>query len=153
VKHKNSDLPSYWILAVFGIVITAAIILYVKGFFDNTKRSTDDLIESTTGVVEEFSEYEITMYEDEELQGSQVRNYIKRNLGDYTTTETAPFYVRVKTVVSGTNYIHDYVNKVHIKDIKNVSAVEYFIKPTAYFYCEVIRSENKVILGISFSQK
>jgi hypothetical protein len=153
MKHKNSELPAYWILALFGIVITASIIIYVKLFYEDMKRTSDTVMEQTSELADDLNEYEITMYEEEEIKGSEAVNYIKRHLGRYTPAESAPFFVRVKTVFAGTTYINEYTNKAHIKDIRDVSAVEKFIKPMGCFYCEVIRSENKVILGVSFTQK
>lgn len=153
MKHKNGTLIDHWLLAVFAVVIVACIIIYIKKFYDDTKRSTDKVINHSKEIAEDYDEYELTKYEDQEIKGSEVVNFIKENLGDYLSTETAPIYVRVITVVSGVSYSNDYVNKVHIKDIRNVSALNYFIKPTAYFNCEVIRSANKVILGIKFTQK
>jgi hypothetical protein len=153
VKHKNNNIIDYWFLAVFSVVIIACTIIYIKNFYDDTKRASDKVIDHSKEITEDYDEYELTKYEDLELKGSEVVNFIKDHLGDYTAGETAPYYVRVKTVVSGVSYSNDYVNKVHIKNIRNVSALDYFIKPTAYFYCEIIRSRNKVILGISFTQK
>lgn len=153
MKHKNSVIIDHWFLAVFSVVIIACIIIYIKNFYDDTKRASDKVIDHTIDITQEYGEYDLSRYEDQELRGSEVVNFIKEQLGDYSATETAPYYVRVKTVVTGVNYTNDYVNKVHNKDIRNISALNYFIKPTAYFYCEIIRSKNKVILGISFTQK
>ncbi len=153
MKHKNSDLPAYWILTLLGVILVAAMVLYIKLFFDSTRKPMDQIIDSTAAMANELLEREITMYEGEEIKGSEVVNYIKRNLGDYTSAETAPIFVRVKTAFAGTAYTNDYTNKAHIRDIRNVSAMEYFIKPTAYFSCEIIRSENKVVLGVSFIQR
>lgn len=153
MKHKNSELPAYWILMLFGIVITAAIILYGKLFYDDMRHTSDAVAEQTSRTAKELREHEITMYEGEEIRGSEAVNFIKKHLGDYSAEENAPIYVNVKTVFAGTVYNNEYINKKHIKDIRNISAIEYFIKPTACFECEIIRSDNKVILGVSFIQK
>ena len=153
MKHKNSDLPSYWILTLFGVILTACIIIYIKGFFDTTKDVSDSLVAKTESITGDIKEYDITMYAGETLQGSEVINYIKKNLGQYSDSEAAPVFIRVRKSVSGTTYTNDYINKEHIEDIKNVSALDYYIKPTSQFYCEIIQNENKVILGISFTQQ
>lgn len=140
-------------MAVFSVVIIACIIIYIKNFYDDTKRASDKVIDHSKDIAEDFDDYEFTIYEDQELKGSEVVNFIKEQLGDYSVAENAPYYVHVNTVVSGVSYSNEYVNKVHIKDIRNISALNYFIKPTAYFYCEIIRTKNKVILGIRFTQK
>jgi membrane-associated HD superfamily phosphohydrolase len=141
------------ILLLFGMILTAAIIIYFKVFYEDISVASGKIAEKSIKAAEDFDEYEFTKYEDEEITGSQVVNYIKEQLGDYTAVETAPIYVRVISMVSGIRYSNDYWNKSRIKDIRNVSVVENFIKPTAHFTCEVLRSENKVILGICFTQK
>jgi hypothetical protein len=153
MKHKNSNIIDHWFLAVFSVVLISCIILYMKNFYDDTKRATDKVINHSKEITEDYDEYELTMYEDQELRGSELVNYIKNHLGDYMADETAPYFIRVKTKAAGVSYTNDYVNKVHIKDIRNVSSANHFIKPTACFVCEVIRSKNKAILGISFTQK
>ena len=153
MKHKNTVMIDQWLMAVFSVVLVACIIIYIKNFYDDTRHSSDKVINHTKELTKNYDEYELTIYEDQELKGSQAVNFMKEYLGDYTDTEVSPYFVRVKTMVSGVTYTNDYVNKAHIKDIRNVSELQYYIKPTAYFSCEIIRSENKVILGICFTQK
>ncbi len=153
MKCKNSDLPSSMIWMVFGVVITACIIIYFTNFYNGTVDTTDKILAKSSKTVDNFDEYEVTMYEYEEVKGSSVVNYIKKNLGEYEATETAPFFIRVSIHALGRSYTNDYTNKEHIIDIKNVSAIDYFINPNAYFECEIIRNENKVLQGIEFVQK
>ena len=153
MKGKNSDLPSSMIWMVFGVVISACIIIYFTNFYHSTVDTTDRILAKSSKTLENFDEYEATMYEYEEVRGSLVINFIKKNLGGYAVAETAPFFVRVSTRALGISYTNDYENKDHIKDIKNVAAVEYYINPNACFECEIIRNENKVIQGIQFIQK
>ncbi len=153
MKQKNSELPANALLALFAIVTVACIILYFKMNIDAFKNTADRIVENTDEMSVDYKEYDLTMYDGEAIRGSQVVNYIKKNLGDYTLEETAPIYIRVLTEVSGSEFINDYINKEHIKSIKNISDINHYIKPTAYFDAEVIRSNNKVILGICFTQK
>lgn len=153
MKHKNSDLPSSMIWMVFGVVITACIIIYFTNFYNRTVDTTDKIIAKSSKTVENLDDYEVTMYEYEEVRGSSIVNYIKKNLGGYAETETAPYFIRVSIRALDKIYTNDYTNKKHIKDIKNVSAFDYYINPNAYFECEIIRNENKVIQGIEFIQK
>ncbi len=153
MKHKNSELPANALLALFAVVTVACIILYFKLNFDTYKNTADKIIENSDELSSDYEEYDLTMYDGEEIRGSQVINYIKKNLGDYTVEEEAPIYVRVITKVSGSEITNDYMNKEHIKDIKNISETNHYIKPTANFDAEVIRSGNKVILGICFTQE
>ena len=80
-------------------------------------------------------------------------NFIKKHLGDYTTDEEAPIYVRVTTKTAGGTYDNTYTNSEHLSDIKNFSCTQFYIKPTAWFTAKVVRTENKAILGVVFAQK
>lgn len=153
MKHKNGELPANALLALFGVVLSACIILYSKIYIDDLRNTSDKVMEDTVEMACDFDEHDIAMYDGEEIRGSSVVNYIKKNLGDYTAEEEAPIYVKVVTEVSGTIYTNEYVNKEHIKDIRNISELMYYIKPTAQFTSKVNRSDNKVILGITFTQK
>lgn len=153
MKHKNSDLPANALLSLFAVVTVACIILYCKVNMDTYKNTADQIIENSDEMCADYEEYDIARYDGEEIRGSQVINYIKKNLGDYTAEEIAPIYVRVVTKVSGSEYVNDYMNNEHIKEIKNISETDHYIKPTANFDAEVIRSGNKVILGICFTQR
>lgn len=120
---------------------------------DSTTDVAEAVVISTEEIAEEYAEYNISMYDGEEVRGSQLTNFIKKNLGDYATTETAPIYVEVITKGSGITYKNKYINKEHLPDIKNFSSTQYYVKPTASFSCEVTKSVNEAILGIKFTQK
>lgn len=153
MKHKNSDLPANALLSLFAVVTVACIILYCKINIDSYKNTADKILENSDEMSTDYEEYDIAKYDGEKVRGSQVINYIKKNLGEYTTGEAAPIFVRVVTKASGYEYVNEYTNNEHLKDIKNISEADHYIKPTASFSAEVIRSGNKVILGICFTQK
>ncbi len=90
----------------------------------------------------------IMKYEDQEVNGSDVVNCIKENLGDYTSTETAPIYVHVKTSTA----TNTYTNGSFINDVRNFTNIRY-IKPTAIFRGDVVKNTNEVIIGIDFIQR
>ena len=96
---------------------------------------------------EEIKDSDIKVYDGIDVYGSDVINCIKRLLGDYVSTETAPLYVYVKTSIENI-----YVNSAFLSDIRNFSSPMY-IKPTGIFIGEVVKNENKVIEGIKFIQK
>lgn len=153
VKQKYSDLTARIFLSVIAVILVGIMITYVKFFIDGTTDTAQDVIGSTQEISEDYSNYEIIKYDGEEIRGSEVVNFIKKHLGDYTLSETAPIYTEVTTVTSGTTYSNTYDNKEHLSDIKNFSSLSYYIKPTAMFTCNVIMSTNKAILGIQFIQK
>lgn len=147
------DIPPQILWLLIGLILVGMILVSLKIHFTSLSKSTDKIIGNQEEILDDYAEYDLTKWDNQEITGDYVRNYIRENLGDYTTSETAPIYVTVKSVVSSTNYTNTYTNKTHIKDISNFSQTQYFIHPRAVFFCEVIRSENKVILGINFTQK
>jgi hypothetical protein len=119
----------------------------------STTRLADNVIASTEDTASYYAEYDILMYDGEQIRGSEVVNFIKKRLGDYSTTQKAPIYVEVVKKAPGSNHNHTYTNNEYIADIKNFSSIERYIKPTAIFIGEVIKTENRVILGVKFTQK
>lgn len=150
MKHKNNDLVPQIFLAVVGVILVGVIIYYVINSVQSTTMLADTILLNTETTTSEYAEHEISKYDGEEIRGSEVTNFIRKQLGDYDTSETAPIYVEVITKISGSN---TYYNKEHIESIKNFSNMQYYIKPTAIFKGEVIRNTNKVILGVRFTQK
>ncbi len=153
MKHKNNDIVPQIFIAVVGVVLIGIIVFYVISSTKSTSGLADEIIADTEVTAIQIAEYKITMYDGEEIKGSEVVNFIKKNLGDYSSTETSPIYVEVVTNHSGTTYTRRHTNNTNVKEIKNFSNTQYYIKPTALFTGEVIRDQNKVILGIRFTQK
>lgn len=96
----------------------------------------------------ELSESDFTMYDGLEVTGSDVVNFIKKQLGGYSSAETAPVCIYVKTSKTG-NY---YANGSVIESIQNFTHVNY-ISPLGKFTGKIVRDGNKVITGINFIQK
>lgn len=153
MRHKNFDLVATIIWSVVGVIIIGILIYQIVSYVNSTTDVAREVITNTENIADGIAEYSITKYDGQEVRGSQVRNFIKEQLGDYVAGETAPIYVQVSTVVSGTTYTNKYVNKQYFDDIKNFTSARYFIKPEAIFIGEVIRTKNKVLLGINFVQK
>jgi hypothetical protein len=153
MKHKNTDLTAKILLSVVGVILVGAIVYYTMNFFNSTKAAADNIVDGTADLAEDYADYDIKKYDGEEVRGSEIVNLMKKYLGDYTSSETAPIYVQVDTVNSGTTYSSKYINNAHISDVKNFSFIEFYIKPTAKFNCKVIKTTNKAIVGISFKQK
>lgn len=136
------------------IILGASIILacYVVGTaWDAYKHSSNvqkEVTKQQSHFAEELTEYDLTMYEGKEVGGSDVVNFIRRNLGDYISTETAPVYIKVTTTVSENTYI----NGEYIEEINNFASTMY-IKKDALFLCSITRDKNKVIVGVNYSQK
>ncbi len=153
IKSKYTDLTAKIMLAVVAVIMVGIILYYSMNFMNSTSEAAGHIIESTEKLSSEYAEYDVKMYDGEVLRGSEVVSFIKKHLGDYTSSETSPYYVKVRTVVSGTTYDNTYTNNVHLRDIKSFASMEYYIKPTVKFICQVDQTKNKAILGVSFIQK
>jgi hypothetical protein len=95
-----------------------------------------------------LSESDIIMYDGYEVCGSDVVNFIKKNLGSYTGSETAPIYIQV--VEGAVRYV--YINNLYFSEIQDFSNAMY-IKPVAVYTCTVIRDANEVIIGVRFVKR
>ncbi|MDF2473839.1 MAG: hypothetical protein K0R21_1621 [Anaerocolumna sp.] len=93
----------------------------------------------------ELTESDITMYDGLEVTGSDVVNFIKKNLGSYTSTQTSPVYVYVETEHASNTYY----NEAEIDNIQNFTHEKY-IKPISKFIGEIVRDGNDVIVGLRF---
>lgn len=153
MKHKNNDMVPQIFLAVVSVILVGVIVYYVMNSIKSSTRLADTVIAKAEVTASNYAEYEIAMYDGEELRGSEVVNFIKRELGDYSYSDTAPIYVQVVNKISEATYSHTHFNNKDIDNIRNFSSTEYYIKPTALFTGEVIRTENRVIVGVRFTQK
>lgn len=131
-----------------GVAITCFIISI--GFY--FARESNSLAAESANKLNEFSnelsESDITMYDGLEVTGSDVVNFIKKELGKYGESEIAPFYVYVKTTIAESTYQND----LNFKNMQNFTDPLY-IKPISKFTGEVVRDGNNVIIGIRFMQK
>lgn len=152
LKHKNNDLVPQIFIAVVSVILVGIIIYYMINSVKSTTRVADTVIANAEETASDYAEHKISMYDGEEIRGSEVVNLIKKELGDYSPSETAPLYIEVVTRLSETTYINTHINSGHIEDVKKFSCIEYYIKPTALFIGEVIRTENRVIIGVKFTQ-
>ncbi len=90
----------------------------------------------------------IMKFDGAAVDGSEVINCIRKNLGGYGDTDIAPVYITV-TTGNGTN---TYTNNEYFSKLTSFADIRY-IKPTANFQGDVVKNENGVILGIIFTQK
>ncbi|HHV13694.1 MAG TPA: hypothetical protein GXX75_25845 [Clostridiales bacterium] len=96
-------------------------------------------------VADDIKDSGISKYDGLTVDGSEVVNCIRRNLGGYESTEAAPIYITVTTALS----TNTYTNNAYIKDIKSFADTKY-IRPLGRFLGDVIKNENGVIEGIVF---
>lgn len=153
MKQKNSDMVMFIFLSVVAIIITGLIILFIRNSLNSTMNTANQLISQQEETASELEVYEIMKYDNEDVRGSDVVNFIKKQLGDFASSETAPIYIQVRTVVDGVSYDNTYTNNAYISNIKNFSGKQHYIKPTAWFTGKVIKTPNEAILGVRFIQK
>lgn len=96
----------------------------------------------------EIKDSNLMKYHETEVTGSEVANCMKKYLGEYHESDSAAIYITVNTKTSENTY-H---NNIYLSDIKDFTNDRY-IKPTALFQGKVIKNDNKVILGITFTQQ
>lgn len=152
MRHKNSDIVNWIVISVAGVVILGFMIYKLSIYLHDTSAATDKIIEKAQDQLMDMIDSEITKLDGETIRGSEVVNFIKEQLGNYSASEVAPIYVKVTTVINGRTYQNTYQNKLHISHIKDFSSTQYYIKPTASFQGTIERSKNQAILGITFIQ-
>lgn len=136
------------ILIGAGVIITCAVV--GVGFYvvRESKVISSTSTEKLNELSSELTESDLTMYNGLEVSGSDVVNFIKKQLGDYSDTDVAPIYVNVITSLSDNLY----VNGSYIDDIKIFTHIKY-INPIATFTGKNIKDKNNVIVGVKFTQK
>lgn len=137
-----------FLLLAFSLALTCLLIVYFKRVadsgFDTSRIAEEKMSEFNTAL----SESELTMYEGLEVTGSDVVNFIKKNLGSFGSSETATMYVHVITGASDMTYY----NGASIPNMQDFSSA-LFVKPIAKFLCSIIRDANDVIIGVGFAQR
>lgn len=137
-------------ILIFAAAIIITCILVWIGF------STANIAKSISGSAitqmgdlnNDIKDGDIMAYDGTDVYGSEVINFIKKQLGDYPNGQNAPIYINVQTIVSNNTY----TNNVYFDNIKNFTDSHY-IKPTAVFSAHVVKNTNKVIVGVTFNQK
>ena len=137
-----------FLLLSFSLMITCLLVSYGGRVLSAGKGTSDTAVKKINDFNSELSESELTMYDGIEVKGSDVVNFIKKNLGSYDATNQAKQYVRVVTAASDSTYW----NERYIEDIQNFSST-LFINLAALFRCDVTRDANDVIVGITFVQR
>ena len=142
-----SNVTKFMLLA-FSLMTTCILVVYfnrvAKAGMDTSNTAMDKLRRFN----QELAESDITMYEGLELRGSDVVNYIKKQLGGYEPSAEAKLYIHVVTARKDSIY-RDNNSFSGIQDFSS----ELYIKPTATFCCSIVRDANDVIIGINFVQR
>ena len=144
--NQMSDATKIIILAAATLI---TCILASLGFVSmrSAKELNQTAISQMTDLNNGLKDSDIKMFDNIEVYGSEIVNFIKKELGDYEDGETGPIYVYVKTSTKENTYY----NGAQISNIQNFTH-ENYIKPTAIFKGKVDKNVNGVILGVQFTQ-
>ncbi len=136
------------IMLIAASVIITCIIVWIGFTMVKTSREiSDSAFDQLRELNNDLKDSGIMKYDGITVEGSEVINCIRKNLGEYDTTQTAPIYVTVTTTVENT-----YTNGQYLENLRSFADTKY-IKPTATFHGTVKKNTNKVIVGIVFVQQ
>lgn len=131
-----------------GVVLTCMVIgigFYIAREAKATAAiSTDRLSQVQT----DLKESELTKYDGIKVSGSDVRNFIKKQVGRCSETEVAA----VTIVVTTSKGTFSFVNTKYFLDMRTEENQRY-INPIDTFLGSVVRDENDVITKVSFTKQ
>ncbi len=139
--------------ALKGLMLAAGVILTCivigVGFFVAREAKTTAVASSNqlSDYQKEISESSLTKYDGMEVSGSDVINFAKKNLTPYDSSETAPVYIKIKTLT----YEETYKTNQYMKSLRDFANKRY-VNPVNLFLSTIIRDENDVIVGVQFEQ-
>lgn len=149
MRVNNIEKATYILILAASTIITCVIVWIAFTAMDTGKELASSANEQMAKLNNDIKDNGIMRFDKEEVQGSEVINFIKEYLGDYLDGETGEIYITVKTKISEKTY----TNGTHITKLYDFTKTDYYIKPTGLFVGEVIKNTNKVILGVKFVQK
>ncbi len=137
------------ILFSVSVLITCVVVFVGITASQEAKKISSGVIDQMTELNNDISDSGIMMFDGTEVYGSEVINFMKKTLGDCAANETSPVYLYVKTSTSENTYI----NSTYVKNVRQFTDVQHYIKPTAKFVGQVMKNTNDVIVGVRFIQK
>lgn len=152
-------------MLMIGAAVAITLAVITSGFF--ILRQGQGILKSSTSKISQISsdieETEFTIYEDQEVSGSEVvnvvRKYDDKRIGIFVATgkdTNGAWYIND---IDGTNFSSgDYVGEISsgnaggIEQLIETSDDEY-VNPNGRFLGKVIRNENDSIIGLAFTQQ
>lgn len=140
--------------ALKGLMLSAGVILTCVvigvGFYMAREAKTTAVYAGNqmSEFQKELVESNYTRYDGITVSGSDVLNFIKKNLGGITAGKTGEVYVELKTEKTENTY----VDSTYIKNLRDFADTRY-VNPVAVFDASIIRDVNEVIVGIRFVQE
>lgn len=132
---------------ILGASISITCLVISLGFYAARQASavSSSTNEKLSKVAVRIEEDEYVMYDGLAVSGSDVVNFIYRNLSSYSSKETAPIYVYVDNGQAPITY----KNNVALNQIKDFTS-DYYISPLRKYRGQVSRNENEIIIGVAF---
>jgi len=152
-------------MLMIGAAVAITLAVITSGFF--ILRQGQGILKSSTAKISQISsdieETEFTIYEDQEVSGSEVvnsvRKYDNERIGIFVSTgkdSSGTWYIKD---INGTSISsNDYIGEIGsgsaagIDQMIDDSANEY-VNPNGRFVGKVIRNENDSIIGLAFEQQ
>lgn len=144
-KARNMENSLKSLILAASISITCMVVSL--GFY--TARQASEISSITT---QKLNNITISLEEDEYLKydglavlGSDVVNFIYRNLSPHSSISSSPVYIYVDNGLEAKTFS----NNENIKETKDFTS-NYYIHPLGKYRGQVIRNGNDVITGIAF---
>lgn len=132
---------------ILGASISITCLIISLGFYAARQASA---VSASTN--EKLCKFAISLEEDDYMvydglavSGSDVVNFMNRNLSSYSFNERAPIYI----YVDNGKIQKTYENNVALTQIKDFTS-DYYIRPLRKYRGQINRNENDVITGVSF---
>lgn len=142
-----------------GVVITMIVVSIGFILMRSGQNTALTYINKLDRISSELAESEFTMYDGNEISGSEVVNAIKKfkdeHIGIMVKTKKNPggtWYINEVSISSNKAEIRDSGNVGKISDLTDETSNKY-VNHKGVFMGEIIRDENGTIVGIIFTQK
>lgn len=147
------------LLMAAGAIITCVVVVVGFQLTKSGKSDTSKASEQYTGVMSSYDNVQLTSYEDMEVSGTDVVNFIKDNASFIVNSQIDKIAVTTKLSGSQTYQASTYKTET-VQKLKNdvntnqgSTTASNYINPSGTFHCTVTRNSNGMITEITFQQK
>ena len=146
------------LLMAAGAIITCVVVVVGFQLTKSGKSDTSKASEQYTGVMSSYDNVQLTSYEDMEVSGADVVNFIKDNASALVNSQINQIKVTTKLRDSQTYTASTYNNET-VQTLKNdvnsnqgITTAANYINPSGTFQCTITRNSNGMITEITFQQ-
>ena len=147
------------LLMAAGAIITCVVVVVGFQLTKSGKSDTSKASEQYTGVMSSYDNVQLTSYEDMEVSGADVVNFIKDNASSIVKSQINQIAVTTKLSGSQTYAATTYKTKTvqilkdDVNSNQSSTTASKYINPSGAFYCTITRNSNGMITEITFQQK